>query len=304
MRSSVSQLSIHKLEVFLKVAELKSVSNAAEHLHIAQPVVSAHIKSLSEKLGVKLIERDGRRIVLTDDGQQVFQWAQDIIIRTQELERVLADTHQGLAGKAIVGASMTLGSYVLPGILSSIQPSYPHGDISVDVMAPSLVTEAVRQGECDFAFSMLGPQHEIFGLEVERVRDEHLVLVASDISNVHDGEVSLEEISSLPFIAPPQGTPRREIEEHLLIQYGVIRKRIVMEFGSAEAIKHAVRAGTSVAFLFESAIADELASGVLQQIRTPGMELHIPMYLIRRKNKKLTKFQNNILDEITRLIRN
>ena len=279
------------------VAELKSISRAAERLNIAQPVVSAHLKSLADKLGVSLTERSGRRIALTEEGERVYQWAHDVVIRTHELER-----ESGLAGKAKVGASMTLGSYVLPSIIASIRQRYPQGEISVQVTTPILATDAVLQGECDFAFTILDPRHEIAGLEVQRVRDEQLILVASNDYGPKKKSVSLEELAELPFVTAQLRTPRREIEEHLLMEFGVSRNQIVMEFGHAEAIKQAVRAGAGVAFLFLSSVNDELASGLLRRLDTSGMELRVPVYLVRRKNKNLAKFQSMMLDEITRAL--
>ncbi|MCD1585061.1 LysR family transcriptional regulator [Halomonas sp. IOP_14] len=303
MRSVASQLTIHKLEVFCIVAELKSVSRAAERLNIAQPVVSAHLKSLASKLGVSLTERNGRRIALTEEGHRVYKWAQDVVIRTQEFEREIADTQRGLAGKAKIGASMTLGSYVLPGIIAPIKQRYPQGEISVQVTDSILVPDAVRQGECDFAFTILDPRHDIAGLEVQRVRDERLILVASNRSETKAKSVALDELSELPFITAQLRTPRRDIEERLLMEFGVSRKQIVMEFGHAEAIKQAVRAGAGVAFLFQSSVRDELASGSLRRLETLGMELRVPFYLVYRKNKNLTKFQTTMLDEISLALR-
>ncbi|MEQ5856874.1 LysR family transcriptional regulator [Halomonas sp. YLB-10] len=300
MRSVISQLSIHKLEVFCAVAELKSVSLAAVHLNIAQPVVSTHLKSLSDKLGVTLTARSGRRIELTEEGQRVYGWALDVVVRTRELEREIADTQRGVSGKVSVGASMTLGSYVLPGIIASIHQRYPRGEISVRVMTSLSVTDAVRQGECDFAFTILDPRHEINDLEIEHVRDERLILAAADHFAVQAASTSLNDLA---YITAQLGTPRRDIEEYLLMEYGVSRRRILMEFGHPEAIKRAVRTGVGVAFLFHSSIHDELVSGSLRRIDTPGMDLRVPLYLIRRKNKNLNRFQSTMIEEITRSLR-
>ena len=303
MRSTVSQLSIHKLEVFCMVAELGSVSRAAERLGIAQPVVSSHLKTLSEKLGAPLTERNGRRIKLTEDGLRAHRWAHEVVVRTRELERELADAQRGVAGKATVGASMTLGSYVLPGLIAEFRARYPQGDISVRVTTPMLATDAVRQGDCDFAFTILDPRHEIAGLEVERVTDERLILVASEGSRIASSSVSVPALGELDFVTAQSGTPRREIEEHALMEHGVSRGRIVMEFGHAEAIKQAVRAGAGVAFLFASSIRDELASGALREVATPGMELRVPVYQVRRRDKTLAKFQALLLGDLAQALR-
>lgn len=299
MRASTSQLSIHKLEVFCAVAERQSVSLAAEHLNIAQPVVSTHLKSLSEKLGVTLTKRSGRRTELTEEGQSVYRWALDVVVRTRELEREIADTQRGVAGKVSIGASMTPGSYVLPGIVASIRQRYPLGQISVQVMTSLSVTDAIRQGECDFAFTILDPRQEIQDLQIEHVRDEPLILVAAE----HFEPAAGTPLGELAYVTAQYGTPRRDIEEYLLMEYGVSRNHILMEFGHPEAIKRAVRTGVGVAFLFHSSIRDELASGVLRRIETPGMDLQVPVYLVRRKNKNLSRFQSTMIEALTRSLR-
>jgi LysR family transcriptional regulator, low CO2-responsive transcriptional regulator len=303
VRSLISQISIHKLEVFCSVIELSSFSRTAERMGIAQPVVSAHVKALAEKLGTPLIMRIGRKVTLTEEGHKVYNWAREIVSRTREMEREMADLHKGFAGKATVGASMTLGSYVLPGLISRFHAAFPKGEISVRVATPVAVTDAVHVGDCDFAFTILDPRHETTGLEVEKVMDEDLILVASEQSGIANASLVAPELVSLPFITAQSGTPRREIEEHCLARYGVRRERITMEFGHAESIKQAVRAGAGAAFLFRSSVSDELSAQTLRIIRTPGMELRVPVYLVKRRGKQLSHFQVSLMEELAQQLR-
>lgn len=300
MRSLVSQISIHKLEVFCHVAELGSFSRTAERMGIAQPVVSAHIKALADKLGAPLTVRNGRRVMLTEEGQRVYRWAREMVSRTLEIEREMAEFQRGFVGKATMGSSMTLGSYVLPALIARFHDRYPKGEISVRVATPILVTDAVRSGDCDFAFTILDPRHEVGGLEIERVMSERLILVVSPQSRLTKEGLALDELHQLPFITAQSGTPRREIEEDCLARSGVQGRRIAMEFGHAESIKQAVRAGAGAAFLFLSSVRDELASGTLRIIETPGMDLAVPVYLVRRKGKKLSHFQVSLMQELVR----
>ncbi|MCA9288067.1 MAG: LysR family transcriptional regulator [Phycisphaerales bacterium] len=84
MRLLGSELTLHKLEVLHTVAQLESVSRAAERLGIAQPVVTSHIRSIERKLGVKLTQRRGRNIAFTDEGMRVLTWADEIVTRTRD----------------------------------------------------------------------------------------------------------------------------------------------------------------------------------------------------------------------------
>lgn len=303
MRSPLSQLSLHKLEVFCLVAELASFSRAAERLGVAQPVVSAHVKALSRKVGVALLHRNNRRVALTEEGRRVYDWARETVSRTHDLEREMAETRAGAVGKAIVAASMTLGSYVLPAILNDFRARTPRGEISVRITTPLLATDAVHAGECDFGFTFLSPRHDVSGLVVERVADERLILVRAAAADAGTDEVAPADLSRLPFLGPQAGSERREIEDAALAAYGVTRGASVMEFGHAEAIKQAARAGAGYAFLFASSARDELAAGLLVEVATPGMALRVPMHQVYRRRKKLTRFQLALMGHIAGSLR-
>lgn len=296
LRSLISQISIHKLEVLCVVVELNSFSRAAKKLNITQPVVSAHIKALTDKFGVPLIVRNGRRIVLTEDGERVYRWARELVSRTLEIEREMDDSHKGVVGRASVGASMTIGSYVLPALVSNFQRLHPLGEISVRAYNPMAATDAIHSGECDFSFTILDPRQDVEGLDVEHIADDRLVLVTSDLISPLDQPLTPGVIANLPFVSAQVGMPRFEIEEALLEKYGIRRKRIVLEFGHAESLKQAVRAGAGYSFIFRSSLRDELSSGVLREVETPGMRLDVPLYRVKRRGKKLSSFQQKLLN--------
>jgi len=278
------------------VVELNSFSRAAQKLNITQPVVSSHIKALTDKFAVPLIVRNGRRITLTEDGERVYRWARELVSRTLEIEREMDDSHKGLVGRASIGASMTIGSYVLPALVSTFQRLHPLGEISVRAYNPMAATDALHSGECDFAFTILDPRQDIEGLDVEHITNDQLILVTSDSIAPLDTPLTPALIADLPFVSAQVGMPRYEIEEALLEKYGIRRKRIVLEFGHAESLKQAVRAGAGYSFIFRSSLHDELSTGVLREVETPGMRLDVPLYRVRRPGKKLSSFQQKLLD--------
>lgn len=134
------------------------------------------------------------------------------------------------------------------------------------------------------------------GLYVEPIADDRLVLVTSERIPPLDGAPTAEVIAGLPFVSAQAGMPRREIEESLLEHYGIRRRSIVLEFGHAESLKQAVRAGAGYSFVFRSSVRDELKAGLLREVETPGMSLKVPLFLVRRPNKKLSSFQQTLLD--------
>ncbi len=294
MRSLISQLTLHKLEVFCHVAELESVSRAAEECSIAQPVVTTHIKALSEKLGVQLTQRNGRQITLTEDGRRVYIWAKDIVSQTRELEQELQGRKSGAVGNASIAASMTLGSYILPSIVSRFKKNHEHSDISVQVASPKLASGQVLRGECDFGLTIVDQIHGMRGLDVTPLYNERLILAGSDKTSFVGDQVTPMNLKDLPFITARTNTARRDLEDYALMTHGIIRSNVALEFGHGEAIKQAVRAGAGISFLFLSSVKDELRNGSLREIKTPGMSLAFPIYLVQRKDRRLTAFQKKL----------
>jgi len=107
--------------------------------------------------------------------------------------------------------------------------------------------------------------------------------------------VGLGAIADLPFISSPHNQVRREIEEDALRAYGIVRTRIHLEFGHPEAIKQAVRSGAGVAFVMESSVSDELARGLLTQLKTPDLNLPVPVFLVHRRGKTFSNWQAQLI---------
>lgn len=294
-RIFASQATLHKLEIFSMVCEFQSVTRVAERIGIAQPVVTAHLRFLEEKLGVTLFVRQGRRIVLTSEGERVLIWANEVITRTRELERELAVPSEEGAGSVVVAASMTVGSYVLPALFARFRHANPLGVITVNISNPQLVTAALRDGSADFGVCILDPRLDVDGLDVQRLWQEQLVLVVAPDSDIVGARATPAEICHLPFVTSPRNQVRREIEEDDLRAYGVVRERIVLEFGHPEAMKQAVRNHAGVAFVMETSVRDELARGLLRKVDTPELDLPIPIFLVSRGGKRFSALQSQLL---------
>lgn len=296
MRIPGSELTLHKLEVFRVTAELENVSRAAERLGLAQPVVTAHIRSLERKLGVQLTARHGRRIKITEQGARVLVWATDVPTRTHELHRELSDSIAGRKGSVVVATSMSVGSYLLPQLLVDFRRRHPDGEIAVIVTAPRDAINAVREGQADFAISILDAQYEMSGLEVAPVGVDELVLVCAASSPVPNRALTPKDISGMTFVTAQRHSARRMIEDGALLKLGIVRKNVVLEFGHAEAMKRAVRSGIGAAFLFRSSISDEVAAGTLRVLQVRDLRIEVPISLMRRRDKYFSPFQKALYD--------
>lgn len=291
MRRLDSQLSLRKIEVFCKVAELQSVSRAAEQLFVSQPVVTAHLRSLEEKLGTPLLYREGRGIALTQAGLRVFRWARETIVRTRELERDLAGMGNADIGSAVVASSMSIGSYLLPPIICDFQLQYPDGLVEVVISNPKAALDAVRSGEADFAVLLVSSDQDTTGLMAYPLWDEPLLLMSAPDSRWVGDTVDREQMARLPFISTSNSTVMYQLEEGQLRANGVASRRTVLYLGHPEAQKEAVRRDMGVCFFTRSAVQEDLRRGDMRWVRALDCHLSLPVYMVYREDKDFSQFQ-------------
>jgi DNA-binding transcriptional LysR family regulator len=286
-----NRISLYKLEVFRLVAEMGGVGRAASHLFVSQPVVTAHIRSLEERLGVKLFYREGRLLRLTEAGNSVYKWASEISTRSREIERELVGLSDGTRGAVVVAAGMSVGSYMLPPVVTEFAKTHPGADITLNVSDPDHVLEAVEAGACDFALMIAERFDDHRNLEHEKIGEEDLILVAAPQGLPAGKSVSTAELARLPFVCSPKGFVRRRLEDDQLEGIGLSHRKAVIELGHPEAMKRAAREGLGVTLLFRSAVEEDLAAGLLREIRIEDVRFAIPVFLVRRPGKNLSPVQ-------------
>ncbi|QBR04127.1 LysR family transcriptional regulator [Paraburkholderia pallida] len=301
MRGFDPYFTLQKLEVFCLVAELQSVTRAAELLCVTQPVVTAHIRGLEAKLGVTLLKRVGRNIGLTEAGERVYRWASDVVTRTREMERELTGFEKGTAGSAVIAASMTVGTYLLPPIIASFYAAHPDGLVRTELSNPQAALDAARTGACDFAVLVMHPTENRDGLTVEPLFDEKLLLVSAPRSKLVGASVKADDLKTLPFISAPQNLVRRELEDAQLRACGIDTRNVILEFGHAEAQKLLVKQDLGLSFFLESSIRADVERGELRIVRTPGIAMSLPIFLVHRKDKAFSPFQATLMQQVLSL---
>jgi DNA-binding transcriptional LysR family regulator len=293
------RITLNKLEVFVLVIELGSVTQAAGQLYVAQPVVTAHIRSLEERVGAKLFYREGRSLHLTEAGRTVHAWATEILTRTHELERHLDGFSDGTRGSVVVGASMTIGSYSLPPILASFRREKPQVQIRMNILDPDHVIPDTESGENDFAVVLVRVAPSFPGLVSEQIGAEAFVVVAAPDAGPAGCRVSSEELEKLSFVEAQGGTMRRRMADAVFKQLGVTTRKVAIELGHPEAMKRAVMSGLGVSLMYRSSVADELEAGKLREIDLEGAELPAsPVFLVSRKDKVFSAAQLDLINSI------
>lgn len=297
-----SRISLHKLEVFEAVVDLGSVSKAAEVFHVAQPVVSAHLRSLEARVGAKLFYRDGRHLSLTQAGMAVHTWAIDLLTHTRELSRNLDGLSDGTRGSVSIAGSMSMGSYVLPAMLSDFKLRHSHIAISLHIYHADQAIRVTETGECDFAVILAESPPATETLTGERLGQEPLVVIASREGPPAGDEIGLDELGQLDFVDMPEGFLRRSLNEAHLAKVGIERRNIAIEMGHPEAVKRGVERGLGVALMFRSAVAAELDQGTLKVLPVRGWDVVEPIFLVHRKGRHFSRAQRSVIDALSEAI--
>lgn len=291
-------LTLHKLDVFRTVAKFSSVTRAAEHLNIAQPAVTAHIRGLEESLGIQLVKKVGRNLVLTPAGERVHFWASEVMIRSSEMLNDLTDIKRGVIGHTRLAASMVAGTYALPEIIIEFNKEFPEVNISTSVISPMLATQAVLSGDCDFGVTILDPNQNTSKLEIELLWKEPLYLIVARDSTLVGNVATRTELENLPYITPVKGQIVRELIDEALRTLGVVRMRSVLEFGHPEPILSAVRADQGAGFIFQSALPSDLEASGLRRVQTPQMKMSMPLFLIYPQEATFSQTQIELMNRI------
>jgi LysR family transcriptional regulator, low CO2-responsive transcriptional regulator len=292
------RITLHKLEVFELVVELGGVSRAADRLYVAQPVVTAHIRSLEQRLGTTLFYREGGRMHLTEGGRAVHAWSSDLLRRTRELSRDLDGLSDGTQGSVVVGASMSIGSYSLPPLLSRFREERPLVDIVLNILDTEHAMADTEAGENDFAVVVAETDPVTRGLRAEKLGDDELVVVAAPGGEPAESRITVSQLAELSFVEAPQKLLRQQFVDHRLQQIGVRDRSVSIQLGHPEAMKRATAAGLGVAVLFRSAVRDELATGELREIHVEDVDLSGPIYLVYRKDKLFSAVHRELIDAI------
>jgi DNA-binding transcriptional LysR family regulator len=297
-----NRVTLYKLEVFTLVVELGSVSHAAEQLFVSQPVVTGHIRSLEERVGARLFYREGRHLHMTEAGETVHSWARDVLTHTRELSRHLEGLTDGTRGNVVVGASMSVGSYLLPSLLARFQRDRPLAKVQLNITDSDHAIQAAEAGECDFAVVILDDDPASPSLEGELLGLEQLVLVTGAGSDVGES-IGIEELSAVPFVESMEGMIRRTLIDRQLEKVGVRSRNVVLEVGHPEAMKRAAEEGVGVSLLFRGSVQQELETGRLREVELRDRPLSVPLYLVHRKGKLLSAIQRDLMEAIRNKIR-
>jgi DNA-binding transcriptional LysR family regulator len=277
--------SLHKLELFAYVAQLGSISKAAEHLLMSQPNVSQHMQDLEAEFGEQLLIRTPRGIALTPAGETLFQYAQQIFKLVAEARLVLTNISRLDNGNLSLTATPGAGLYLLPGWIERFRALYPQFTVSIKTGITTEVIELLMNNQCEIGF-VEGELEEIYLPERFKVlildNVQQYVVVGQTHVWWQRPSLSLRDLHEQPALLRQMGSRSRTWLDRILKSNGV-RLRCVGEFDNPEAIKQALMAGNAFAVMPPYIVRREVEQGLLHLIPVTDCPLHRQLKLIWNK---------------------
>jgi len=281
-------MNFHQLHIFYTVAERGSFSAAAQALHMTQPAVTMQVQALEDYFGTKLFNRSTKKIVLSEAGQTLMPFALRSIDLIREADVAMSAFTHKLEGRLQLGASLTIGEYVLPRLLGPFGTTYPHISIMMKVMNTSQIMEEIHRHQLNFGLIEAPVSHPDMVIEPV-MGDELKLIVPQGHPLAAEGGATLAEALKYPFVLREQGSGTRRVMEEQLLAKGLdpAAMRIVMELGSTGAVKSAVEAGLGITIISTSSVKHEVALGLLKIVDIADTSFKRQFYAIHLKSALL-----------------
>lgn len=273
--------SLRQLEVFIATARHENISRAAADLAMSQSAASGALKELETQFGVLLFDRRGKRLQLSELGEQLRPRAENLLARAWELEQALAGRE--VAGRLQVGATLTIGNYLAVPMIADFRRQFPGADVSLTVANTATIAERVARFELDMGLVEGELNHP--DLETRHWRADELQVFAAPGHPLAGSEaVSDAELLGLEWIVREPGSGTRQTFERAM--RGILADlNIALELQHTEAIKRAVEAGMGVGCLSRISLVEAFARGSLVPLAVPGRDFRRQLNLILHRDK-------------------
>jgi DNA-binding transcriptional LysR family regulator len=296
-------ITLRQMKVFEAVARHLSYTRASQELHLTQPAVSMQIKQLEENIGLPLFEQMGKKVYLTEAGQEMFHYSRSIAQQLTELENILASLKGLEKGKLLISVAST-ANYFVPTLLGTFCKRFPGVTISLDVTNRKELLRQLQENEIDLA--VMGQPPIEMSLDAEAFMENPLVIVAPpDHPLALEKKIPLKRLEQEVFLVREPGSGTRDAMERFFKKHD-IKITTGMEIGSNEAIKQSVQAGLGLGLLSRYTLDMELALKRLVILDAEEFPIMRYWYVVHRQGKRLSivaqEFKNFLLTEAKQVL--
>lgn len=284
----VVSLKLENLKMFCLVVDEGSISQAARLSFLSQPAVTRQIHQLENYYNTLLFDREEGRLRVTEAGKLLYPFAKAIVNDFNHSKEVIQQSTGKYNANLIVGASLTIGEYLLPSLLGRFKKQQPEIKVTLTIKNTPRVLEDLSNDVIDLA--LVEGLLENTDFIVDKFAEDELILVCpSDHPWKDRKEIQLEELGNERMIWRESISGTRLIVENMLREHGILEKiESYMEIGSTQAIKSAVEAGLGISILPRLTVARELEQGFLREVDIYRINMARNLWLVR-KNKRFNK---------------
>lgn len=287
------RITLKQIDVFTAVAREGSVTKAAIWLHLTQSATSMALADLETQLGAKVFDRIGRRLQLNELGHRLLPLAQETVARAQEMEDIAAGDLPG-QGRLRIGASLTIGNYLMPQLIGNHLQSYPQAEVTLDVGNTRHVIESVRQFSCDVGF-IEGFCHDPDIEVLPWMEDELVIFAHAGHPLAKAGNLTAADFSQAKWILRESGSGTREVFDNA-VAGKLSNLNVRLELSHTEAIKGAVEAGIGIACASRLTLKEALSAGTIVVLPTSFLNLKRSLFMLRHRQKYATRSLSDFIE--------
>ncbi|HEY4785849.1 MAG TPA: LysR family transcriptional regulator [Bacteroidales bacterium] len=271
-----------RLKVFQSVARNLSFTKASNELFITQPAITRHIKELESEFEVKLFDRIGNKITLTQAGTILLSYTDHIFTLHNELKFELSQLKGTFKGELRLGASTTIAQYVIPAVLAKFHERFPDVKLTLINGNTENIEQCLLKNDIDMGIVEGKPSNA--DIRYSTFLNDELLVFTSAQNNAFAQTITNEEFLKLPLVLRERGSGTLEIIEETILNRHISPKQlcVLMFLGSTEAIKSFIKTGQGVGIVSRFAIEHELSAGIFKLLQTP-FTFHRQFYFISTK---------------------
>lgn len=288
-----ARMELKQLDAFLTVSEINNFTKAADKLGYAQSSITVQIQQLENELGVKLFERIGKKISLTNAGEKLIPYARKIISIYKDMKNEVTSVGEP-SGSLTIGASESLAIFRLPGIIKEYRRLYSNVDISLRLLEGNELLYCLCDGSIDLAFSIGKKIDEEYLIPEITIPEPIHILAYVGHPLLKKSSITTKDLDKENIILTGKGCPYRAQFEGLL-EKDKVRPRIVLETGSIHAIKEASISELGICVLPEIAVHKEIDDGKLLPLNIESLNFEIVSQLYYHKDKYISEAMREFL---------
>lgn len=291
-------MNIDNLRMFCRVIEEGSISSAARLGYVSQPAVTKQIRQIERQYDTLLFERIGQKLIPTEAGKKLYPFAREIIAYYEQSEEAIKEYNGNCDVTLNIGASFTIGDYLLPGLMGTFKKKFPDYMFNLSIGNTPNIVSQLENKTIDIALVESPVDNHVFIIE-PFAKDELVLITPGNHHWKNRKEIASHELAEEKMILREAESGTRLILEKVLKEIGMLEKiDVSMELGSFQSIKSSVEAELGISILPRLTVEQELKFGTLNKVKITDLSVKRDLWMVRRPQRFNKMVLKNFVDFI------